>query len=187
MSEHLAYRAVVSADGDIDRHAASLEWVRFQRRDGCLYVECRTEDAASAAGILARAGLRLERADLPPRAASLRPAIVSHLVAFADSDVHDVVVIRGTSVGEAISSLAPARRWPFQGRREERRDRTRALFRGQDVAFAWRRTLFAPPSLLRSRRLAGVRPVVFDRSALEAGGERVGFALDGALGAWVRG
>ncbi len=187
MTGNLTYRVRVSGSrGDIDRHVAPLAWVRLERRDGSVYLECRAVDAGVVGAMFARAGIRLEPAEPRLPVASVRPAIVSHLVAFERGDVHDVVTIRAISLGEALSSLAVARRWPFAGRHEDRRDRTRALLRGQDVGYTWRRTLFAPAAVLRARRLAGVRPVVFDRAALERVPERVGFAQDGALGAWVR-
>lgn len=187
MTDSIPYRVVLSGvEGDIDGHLASLQWVRFERRDGYVSLECRAVDAAVVGAMLARAGLRLERAEPRPPVASLRPAIVSHLVAFERADILDVVTIRAASLSEAVSSLAPRHRWPFAARDDGRRKRTRALLRGEDAGYIWRRTLFAPASLLRARRLAGVRPVVFDRTALERGNERIGFALDGALGAWIR-
>ncbi len=185
MTELVTQRVVVRAAGDVDRQAACLSWVRLERRDGAVYVECAVESVAWAATAFARAGLDLEPSApvLPPQ--GLRAAVVSHLAPFRGEGIVDVVTVRGISLGEA-TAWARATRWPLPYRQGRTRERVRALLHGDDVAFRWRRLVFADPAVLRSRRLHGARPVVFDRDALDGRPDRVAFASAAALAAWLR-
>lgn len=185
MSELATRRVLVRAAGDVDREVAGLPWVRLERRNGAIYMECAVETIARAASAFARAGLHLEPAPAVASPRGLVAAVVSHMAPFGDGELVDVITIRRISLGEA-TAWARARRWPLLDRHGRARDRVRALLRGDEIAFRWRRLVFAEASALRRRRLDGARPVVFDRDALDGAPDHVGFASTAALAAWLR-
>lgn len=185
MSDVVARRVLVRARGAVDRHVARLPWIRFARRQGGLFVECDGDQLERATVQLARAGLALEPAEVPPQPPSLAAAVVTHLAPFGRDDIVDVVTISAAPLGES-TAWAGHRRLPLLGRNGASRSSVRALLHGDDVAFRWRRVVFAGPALLRGRTLDGARPVVFDRDAAVRGPQELAFAGRGALAAWLR-
>jgi hypothetical protein len=186
VSDVVARRVLVRAIGEVDRHVAPLPWVRFARRHGDLFVECDGDQLGRVTVLLARAGLALERAEIPTQATSLAAAVVTHLAPFGRDDIVDVVTISAAPLGESTAWARRQRRPSFPGRNGQWRTSVRALLRGDDIAYHWRRVVFAGPALLRERALEGARPVVFDRDATIRRPQELAFAGRGALAAWLR-
>jgi hypothetical protein len=171
---------------DLDTHIAQLAWTRLVRSDTGLFLECAIRDAASAVALLARAGARGTPAQRTATVPSdLVPAIMSDLGPVAVAGTIDSVTVRILDLGEATARLMRAPRAILRPRRDDAR--VRALLRAEDRVIGWRRVLWARPSLLRSRRLRGARPVVFDREALEHAAEHFTLTRAGEVGRWARG
>lgn len=186
MSDVVARRVLVRANGQVDRHVARLPWVRFARRHGALFLECDGDQVDRVTMLLARAGLALEPAETPARPVSLVAAVVTHLAPFGRDDIVDVVTISAATLGASTAWARRQRRLSLPSRGAAWRTPVRALLHGEDVAFHWCRVVFAGPALLRERALAGVRPVVFDRDAAFRRPEELAFAGRGSLAAWLR-
>ena len=167
------------APWDVDRHLAELGALRLVRADGGLWVALGPDAVGRAVAMLARAGLRASAGAPEPPTRGLVAAIVAHLEPLGAPAIVDVVTIRSVGDGEATARLA--RRGIF--RRDAERDAIRSILTGADRAFAWRRAVYAKPSALR--RLRGVRPVVFDRAALDRAEERLAFVGRSALTRWI--
>ena len=178
-------RVEARAMTDLDSHIAHLGWVRLIRSDGDLFLECAAEDALRAAALLARAGARCVAAGHPIVASDLVPAIVNHLAPVTMPGTIDRVMLRPLDVGEATARLLSRRPALLRGRREHSGVRT--ILRGDDRLIAWRRVLWARPSLLRTHHLRGARPIVFDRGALERVAERYTSRRAGELTRWAQG
>lgn len=186
MRDVVARRVLVRAVGEVDRHVARAPWVRFARRHGDLFVECDGDHLDRVTVLLARGGLALEPADIPPQPVSLVAAVVTHLAPFRRDDIVDVVTISAAPLGESTAWVRRQRRMSLLRRSSAWRTSLRALLHGDDVAFHWRRVVFAAPALLRERVLHGARPVVFDRDAAIRRPEELALAGNGALAAWLR-
>jgi hypothetical protein len=166
-----------------DAQIASLRWARLRRGPDGVSLECATEDADRALILIARAGARARTVvGVSAPVTRLRPALMSDLAPVAIDGVVDTIVLRRVDSSEATARLE-RRSWLFR-----RPDRTgiRAVLRGDDQLFAWRRIVWATASTLRSR-LRSARPVIFDRDALEHGHERYTFARDDELTRWLAG
>lgn len=179
------FRIESRAITDLDSHIAHLGWSRLIRSDGELLLECAAEDAPRAAALLARAGARCLAARPRTVPGDLVPAIVDHLVPVTMPGAIDRVTLRPLDIGEATARVLSARRAIFRGRREHGGVRT--ILRGDDRLIAWRRVLWARPSLLRAQRVRGARPIVFDRGALERAAERFANRRAGELTRWAQG
>jgi len=169
------------APARFDAQIASLEWVRLRRSPAGVSLECADEDAERVRVLIARAGACV-REPIPMTAAANRmlPALMSDLAPIPAEGIVDTVVLRRVDAAEATTRLW-RRSWLFR-----RPDRVgiRAVLRGDDQLFAWRRVIWAAPSTLRSR-LFSARPVIFDRDAIEHGRERFAFARDDLLTKWL--
>ena len=175
-----------TATADLDTHIAQLTWARLVRSDIGLLFECAHADAGRATALLARAGIRGTVAQRSPDVSSdLVPAIMSDLAPVTIPGIIDSVTVRPLDLGEATARLMRGPRAILRPRRND--GRLRAVLRAEERLLAWRRVLWARPSLLRSKHLRGARPVVFDRDALERAGERYTFARAGQVGRWARG
>src|SRR5207253_2017157 len=115
----------------------------------------------------------------------LRAAIVPSLTPLASPAVVDTVDVRSPGLGEAIDLVRELTGGLFRRRVRERRERTRALLRRDDEVLSWRRVLWAEPGMLRAGRIAGARPVVFDRDGVEHARERVTFACSADVARWA--
>lgn len=175
----------------LDRAAAVVEDVTFFRRgDGC-FAEVGPDDVArmvralAYAGIDARASasdLSAPRDHLPAVARDLAPAPVG-LVAC------DVVRVRRLSLGEATAEVLRRRLAMFRPPSAAAQARCRRLLSGDDALLAWDRHAWVERARLRAlRSRSSLRPVVFDRGAVERD-ERRGrsFASDTALANWAFG
>jgi len=176
-------RVEVVARGDVDVALASLGQVRLERRAGQVLLTC--PDASLATAALARAGLSAAPADQLSAGGPLRTALVSHLDPLRAEDIVDVIHLRCPPLGEAITLVRAATRDLFGRRERERREMIAALLHERDRLIAWRRVIHAPASVLRARRMRGVRPLVFDRDGLAHAGERTVLASRRALAAWI--
>jgi hypothetical protein len=175
----------LALDG-LDRQLAELCWTRLVRWDEGLLVECAADEAEHAAALLARAGARTRRAEtLPVPSPQLAPAVAIDLRPLALGGVLDVVTMRALAVGEATGRLMTRRPGPLPGARRSA-EQLRRVLRGEDRMFAWRRIVWARRALLRSRDLRGLRPVVFDRDAVEHGEERCSLVGAAELTRWAR-
>ena len=179
------FRIEARAMADLDSHIAHLGWARLIRNDGDLLLECAAEDALRAAALLARAGARCVAAEHLIVAGDLLPAIVTHLAPVTMPGAIDCITLRPLDVGEATARLQSRRRAILRGRREHGGVRT--ILRGDDRLIAWRRVLWARPSLFRTQHLRGARPIVFDRGALGRAAERYTNRQAGELTRWAQG
>jgi len=171
---------------DLDSHLAQLSWARLVRGDAGLHLECAIADAERAVALLARAGARgILVARAPDVARDLVPAIMSDLGPVTLPGALDSVTLRPLDLGEATARLMRRPRSILRPRRDD--GRIRALLRAEDRVVAWRRVLWARPSVLRSRAPRGARPVVFDHGAVEHATERYTLVRAGEVGRWVRG
>ena len=174
------------ATEDLDTHIAQLGWARLVRSDTGLVLECAVEDALRATALLARAGVRGVAAERAPSiSGELVPAIMSDLGPVVMTGTIDSVTLRPLDLGEATARLMSGRRALLRRRRDD--GGVRAILRDEDRLIAWRRVLWARPSVLRSRDLRGARPVIFERGALERIAERYPFRRVGEVGRWARG
>jgi hypothetical protein len=115
----------------------------------------------------------------------LVPAIMSDLAPIVVPGAVDRVTVRALDLGEATARLMRGTRAILRQRRDDRS--VRALLHSEDRLIAWSRVLWARPSALRSRRIRGARPVVFDREALERATESFTLARADQVGRWARG
>lgn len=165
---------------DVDRHIAEIGALRLVRTDAGLWMEIAADTMPRAVAMLGRAGLRAVLIDVTlPTTRGLVPGIVTHLEPLGASRVIDTLMLRSLDEGEATARLA--RRSLF--RRQPHRDRIGGILRGSDRAFVWRRAVYAAPKTIRALR--GVRPIVFDRGALERAEEQLAFAGLKALTGWM--
>lgn len=178
----------------LDEHITRLGATRLERRGTLLVLGCADQDVERAIELLARAGACATR--LHDGAASLSglvPALVRDLVPRDAPDLIDRVSLRRIDLGEATTRVSSAGRWKVSVERWQvsmrRRDPAslRALLRGQERLYAWRRVLWARPAVLRSGALRGIHPVIFDREAVERAPERHAFVLADELTRWATG
>ena len=170
-----------------DEQLVSLAWTRLTRVDQAIVLECRDDDRMAAHVGLLRAGARVIAVDevvpVPPRSI---PATLSDLTPLHCDGVADTIVVRPLADREASEILWRGnRRWLI--RRQRDRGALRAVLRGSDRSFAWRRLVWARPATLRSRALRGARPLIFDRDGVERGSEGFALASQDRLTAWVMG
>lgn len=170
--------------GDLDTALCLLGVARFVRVDAATFLECPSDLAYDARILLARAGVRTEACDaVPAPSRQLVPARAEHLEPVQLSGALDSLVLRVLGTGEAADRLRGHR--PF-GRGRFDADRVRPVLRGDDYLIAWRRVLWADRAVFRGRVLKGIRPIVFDRDAVNGGAERWTPTGAGALGRWLR-
>ena len=178
----------------LDAQVTRLAWARLWRGGARFVLECADEDVEHAMVLLARAGARATRIEPEGlQMSGLVPALVHDLAPRDVPGIVDRVSVRRIDLGEATVRLRSADRGSLSVDRWRislhRRDPAplRALLRGQERAYGWRRVLWARPAVLRSRALHAVRPVIFDREALERTEERQAYVLADELTRWALG
>ena len=175
----------VVAPGDLDAAIADLREVRLERRAERTFITCDRAPVAAAIAALARAGV--EGTPMTPSTApAMRAAVLGHLEPIAFAETRDVVSIRCASLGEAIDLVRDATRDLFGRRARERRERIASLLHERDRLLLWRRILYAPSGLLRSRRIPGARPLVFDPEGIDHARERLSLVSAQRLSTWIR-
>ena len=174
----------VAAPGDIDAAVAHLREVRLERHAGRIHIVCDRAPISDVIVALARAGVDATPV-VPSAAPALRPAVVDHLDPISFAETRDVVSVRCAPLGEAIDLVRAATRDLFGRRAPERRERLASLLQERDRLLLWRRVLYAPSGLLRTSRIPGVRPLVFDPDGAARAPEHPSFASAGRLSAWI--
>ncbi|MEK6619566.1 MAG: hypothetical protein AABZ26_01170 [Chloroflexota bacterium] len=176
---------------DIDLALTAVERATLSRTAEGIFIEVPFVDTARLSRALAFVGVRVSTADvdlLPPP--ELIPATSDALEPLALGAIAlDVVRIRRVSLGDATRQVL-ARRWPWlRAASATSRTRCRALLDGTDAVVAWDRRAWGRRSQLRDRRVRAVlRPIVFDRGALEGDVPRHrAFATSGAITRWAFG
>lgn len=169
--------------GELDAVLWELRSARLERRPEGMFVECDDEPAGAMPRIL-RAGMRARPSGPAPGRAGLVAAVVGDLEPRAAAGIVDRISIRALDAGEATLRL---RRSRFAGWRRGRypRERVRDLLHDEERMYGWTRHIWASASVFRSGALRGVRPIVFDRGALERGVERYAFVRDGLVARWI--
>jgi hypothetical protein len=156
-------------------HAASVTYLESDRG---------IEDATFQ---LAFAGIRVTHcAGAPVPGAGLRPAISFDLVPLDESfQAIDVVELRQIPLSEASAALMHRRlRWLKNSRAD--RDACLRLLRDEDAVLGWRRTVWCSVSVLRAaRKRFGLRPVVFDQTAIQRQPLRWTYVSERAVERWA--
>jgi len=136
---------------------------------------------------LALAGVRVTRClALPGAAASFRPAIAFDLTPLGDGlQGIDVVEVRAVPLSEASAALM-RRRLPWLRSSRRSREACRRLLRDDDTVLGWRRIVWCSVGSLRvARARVRLRPVVFDRDALNGRALQWTYANDRAIERWA--
>lgn len=187
-------RIEVSGLRALDAHITRLAWTRLERDGARLAIECADDDVERAIVLLARAGAHATMIDWDAAPTpGLVPALVHDLTPRDVPGLIDRVSVRRIDLGEATARVGAAGRWSVSLERWRvslrRRDPAplRALLRGPERLFAWRRVVWARPAVLRSGALRGIRPIIFDREALERVEERHAFVSADELTRWALG
>jgi len=173
----------------VDRAVADVGSATLIRRHDGAFIDVADADAPRAIRALALAGVGADVsvAELVAPSALL-PALGIDLGPLARGLVaSDIVLARRLTLGEATRELL---RRPFgqYGRPAlAARETARALLRGEDAFLAWERRAWATRDALRTRAVRkSLRPVVFDRGALERAELRGrSLASSGALTRWL--
>lgn len=164
-----------------------LGWTRLTRTDDGVALECPDEEVDRARHSILRAGARVTTlADAPTAPTRAIPALVADLRPLRCDGVVDTVFVRPLDEREASARLWRGTRVWWLGRRRDR-DGLRAILRGSDRLFAWRRIVWARAQTLRSRALRVARPAIFDREAIDRSEERFSLASQGQLTRWLLG
>jgi len=170
----------------LDGQLARLGGGKLTHAASVTYLDCDRE-IDDTTHRLALAGIRATRcADAPVPAAGLRPAIAFDLVPLDESlQAIDVVELEEIPLRDASVTLM-RRRFVWMASSRAARDACRRLLRDEDAVLGWRRTVWCPVSSLRiARRRHGLRPVVFDHSAVQHRPLRWTYATEGAIQRWA--
>ncbi len=159
-----------SRTGDIDSAIAVARSVRLLAAEDALYVEVAPARAAALIRALAYAGIAVADApEAPAPDPTAVPASADRLDPLPrGTRALDVVWIEAVSLAAATRHALgpPILRWlpPY----ESRRARCRALLRSEEQLLAWeRRAWISRADLADPRVRRVVRPIVFDRAALQ--------------------
>lgn len=136
---------------------------------------------------LAMAGVGVTRCDrVPGLETGLRPAIAFDLMPLGEGvQAIDVVEVRPIPLSDASAALM-RRRLPWLGGSRHSREACRRLLRDEDAVLGWRRTVWCSVASLRlARARVRLRPVVFDRAAVESRALQWAYVNDGAIEHWA--
>lgn len=174
----------VSRSG-LDARLARLGSGRLTRTGGVTYLES-DRDVADAIHELALAGIRGSWSSVPSHRTGLRPAIAVHLKPLdAALEAIDVVEVRRIPLGDASAALMQ-RRLPWRRMSRVTRDACLRLLREEDAVIGWRRIVWCSVAALRVvRTRVRLRPIVFDRAAVDRQELRWTYVSDGAIGSWA--
>ena len=168
-----------------DARLAQLGGGRLTRAAGVTYLES-DRDVEDASHRLALAGVRGSWASVPSASTGLRPAIALHLEPLdAAIGAIDVVELMPIPLSEASAALMH-RRLPWLRRSRATRDACLRLLREEDAVIGWRRIVWCSVAAIRTARArARLRPVVFDRAAVDRQTLRWTYASAGAIERWA--
>ena len=169
-----------------DAHLAQLGGGKLTRAAAFTYLESdrRIGDATHQ---LALAGIRVAPcSSVPGPASGFRPAIGLDLVPLDEAfQAVDVVELRRIPLGDASAKLMH-RRLPWLRARCAARDACLRLLRDEDAVLGWRRIVWCSVASMRAARArVRLRPVVFDRAAVERHPLRWTYVSDGAIERWA--
>lgn len=169
-----------------DARLARLGGGRLTRAAAVTYLESGRgiEDATYQ---LALAGIRVSRcSSVPGPLTGLRPAIAFDLVPLAGAfQAVDVVEFQQISLGDASAALM-RRRLPWLRSSRAARDACLRLLREEEAVVGWRRIVWCSVASMRAARArVRLRPVVFDRAAVERHPLRWTYVSDGAIERWA--
>jgi hypothetical protein len=168
-----------------DVHIAELGGGRLTRSAGVTYLEI-DRDVDDATHQLALAGVRSSWSSAPTPGPALRPAIALDLEPLDGvSEAIDVVELRLIPLSEA-SAVLMRRRMPWVRSSQAARDACLRLLREEDAVIGWRRIVWCTVAVMRvARGRVRLRPVVFDRAAVDRKTLRWTYASQGAIGNWA--
>jgi hypothetical protein len=174
----------VSRSG-FDARLAHLGSGRLTRTAGVTYLES-DRDVDDAVRQLALAGIRSSLSRVPSPQAPLRPAIAVDLEPLdALVEAIDVIEVQRISLGDASAALMH-RRLPWLRRSRFTSDACRRLLREEDAVIGWRRVVWCSIAALRVvRARIRVRPIVFDRAAVDLQELRWTYVSAGAIESWA--
>ena len=183
MKTNLRLDAVTRSAFDV--RLAQLGGGRLTRTAGVTYLES-DRDAEDATHRLALAGIRCSWSSVPSPATGLRPAIAHHLEPLdAALGVVDIVELTSIGLSEASAALMH-RRLPWLRRSRAALDACLRLLREEDAVIGWRRTVWCSVSAMRvARARMRLRPVVFDRAAVDRQTLRWTYVSAGAIERWA--
>jgi hypothetical protein len=168
-----------------DARLAQLGGGKLTRAAGATYLES-DRDVEEAAYQLALAGIRVSWSSVPGLVAGLRPAIALDLEPLdAALGAVDVIEFTRIPLSEATAALMH-RRLPWLRCSQPKRVVCLRLLREEDAVIGWRRITWCSVAALRvARARARLRPVVFDRAAVDGRALRWTYARDGAIERWA--
>lgn len=169
-----------------DARLARLGAGRLTRAGAVTYLQSDREIEV-ATYQLALAGVRVARcSSVPGPVTGLRPAIAFDLVPLGDAfQAVDVVELRQIPLSDA-SAVLMHRRLPWLRRSRAARDACLRLLREEDAVLGWRRIVWCSVASMRAvRARVRLRPVVFDRGAVERHPLRWTYVSDGAIERWA--
>ena len=168
-----------------DVRIAKLGAGRLTRAAGVTYLES-DRDVDDATHQLALAGIRSTWSSVPSPGPALRPAIALHLEPLdAAFGAIDVVELRRIPMSDASAALM-SRRVPWLRSSQAARDACLRLLREEDAVIGWRRNVWCTVAVMRGARAhIRLRPVVFDRAAVDRQTLRWTYASEGAIGNWA--
>ena len=182
----------------ISLHIEAIQGTAFDSRLACLGASRLTRagsmtfletdrDIADATYQLALAGVRVRHCSrVPVPGDGVRPAVGLDLAPL-DAAFHaiDVIDVRPIPLSDA-SAVLLHRRVPWLASSRAARDACRRLLRGDDAVMGWRRIVWCSVASLRAARArTRLRPIVFDRAAVEREPLRWTYASLHAIEEWA--
>lgn len=169
----------------VDGRLAQLGGGRMTRAGGVTYLES-DRDVEDATHRLALAGIRCSWSSVPGPGTGLRPAIALHLEPLDVAlGAIDIVELRPIPLSEASAALM-RRRLPWVRRSEATLNTCLRLLREEDAVIGWRRIVWCSVAAIRrAGARTRLRPVVFDRAALDRQALRWTYVSAGAIERWA--
>lgn len=174
------------ARAGFDARLARLGGGTLTRCAGSLYLETG-RPLSEVSRHLALAGVRVAPcAEVPVPVAGQRAAVALDLAPLGDATpAVDVLEVRCVSLGEAVAALSH-RRMPLLPLPQAARTSCRRLLRDEDAVLAWRRFIWCSLASMRgARSRVSLRPIVFDRSALQRQAPRWTYVSARAIERWA--
>lgn len=169
-----------------DTHLARLGAGRLTRAGSLMFLETDRE-IAEATRQLALAGIRSTHCSgIPGPADGARPALGLDLVPLGPAvQAIDVLELRPIPLGDASAALMH-RRVPWLARSRAARDACRRLLHDEEAVIGWRRIVYCSvASFPAAKARARLRPVVFDRAAVEHQPLRWTYVSQRAIEEWA--
>lgn len=169
----------------IDAAIAAVSSATLTRRRDGAFADVGPSEAPRFVRALALAGVAAQPCAEIQLPQGTVPSVGSDLEPCRSVDV-DVLTIRVLSLGEATTEVTK-RRWAWlRQMSSSARDQCRSLLRGEDALFVWRRIAWARRETYRDATVRrSLRPLVFDRSAIERVAERRAFAHECVVSRWL--